>query len=224
MSIAEKADDEPDDEDDPLVLSLEDAELDDAELDDPLVSGGGGGGGGAFALRKDDNSDCDTEPSPSVSIEDRRSDASLDVDDAPALEVEDEVPSAPPSGGGGGGGGMFACMKPESSLSEIAPSPSASMASKACADDELADDVAEVPSLEVAPSCTESSAPRVSFDIVSTKLCNSLDDSPPDPSESMDEKSCDSLSLASVEEVSTPPDALAPLARGGGRSIRWTED
>lgn len=224
MSIAEKVDDEPEDDAVPLVSSLEEDEFAELVLDDPLASGGGGGGGGAFASRKDDNSDCDTEPSPSVSIDDIRSDAMLDeVEDALVVEDESEASAAPPSRGGGGGG-MFACMKPESSLSEIAPSPSVSMASKACADDELADDVAEVPSLEVAPSCTESNAPRVSFDMVSTKLCNSLDDSPPDPSESMDEKSCDSLSLALVEEVSTPPDALAPVVRGGGRSIRWTED
>lgn len=150
------------------------------------------------------------------------------VEDVDAVEedVLDPLPSEP--FGGGGGGGMFACMKPESSLSETDPSPSVSIAPRsfeAVEDElELEDAVDEVSPLSLEPSCTESSAPRVSFDILSTKLCNSLDDTPPEPLPSIDEKSCDSLSLVLVEEVSTPPDALAPFIRGGGRSIRWTED
>ncbi len=205
VSMAEKLDDEPEEDDDPPVElpSLDEAD-EPEEVDATLVSvealSAGGGGGGMLSFMKDESSDCDTDPSPSVSIAATSFEASLlDVDEAfvvdddpsesaedssdcetlpsplvssaaksrsegswrpwcfvsPVAEVvsslvedvvvalvvdavEDDAVLVPvldePASGGGGGGGMSERAKVESSLWEMDPSPSVSIALNACAE------------------------------------------------------------------------------------------
>ena len=121
VSIAEKDDDEPEDEEESpeveesLLDELDDDATLEVEPDDP-PSIGGGGGGGMFAFMKLDSSACDTEPSPSVSIAERRSLAEVDDDEEveELLEVDelDEVDDE--------------SRKAESSLVDTEPSPSVS--------------------------------------------------------------------------------------------------
>lgn len=169
----------------------------------------------------------ETLPSPSVS-------SAANNLLAGSLAVVDEIsPSeaVAPSPCGGGGGGALASMKDESSDCDTDPSPSVSIDEKRSDDDPLVDDelaVEEVPLVEDACSCTDRSAPRVSLDMVSTKLCSSLDDTPPEPSASSCVNNCDNGSLffvdalaevesvepvASVAAVCAPVNADRPPAR-----------
>lgn len=131
--------------------------------------------------------------------------------DEPLLVVVSDDPLLP--SGGGGGGGIDACMKLDSSLWLIVPSPSLSMVAKADAvlddvDDELAVEVVEDVD-DVPFSCTPSRALRVALEKLSTKLCSSVDDTPPEESESMVPNSAWSGSVEDVEDVADDV-AVAP--------------
>lgn len=126
VSMADKLDEEPEDDPPVEVSPLNDPDEVEVVLGvDAAVSIGGGGGGGAFAFMKDASSDCDTEPSPSSSIAARSFEASLAAE-APSLVVGEEEPLVedavpPPS-------------TVESSDCETLPSPFVSSATNACDD------------------------------------------------------------------------------------------